>query len=428
MVSSVASKTTINKAEREASSGEIVIKEPYVKNLFEDGKFEIAHYTHFKAGRKDYFKAGFYFDYFMGNYVQDVYSSKIPGTPKYWRRGIDYSGRYTQSNVYLNYLRKITQNTELVAGLSYKYLSLTRKYVLEPKLSASIQTGDKGTLSLGTGLYSKAPSLIHVNTEHFVYDDKGNVVSSSRNNGNLGYMKSFHSVAGYDHYFSPRLHLKTEVYYQRLYDVITARTTSETEGLDNVYASLNEFSFSFDAIPAILANHGKGENYGLEMTLEHFMNDGFYFLATGSVYNSRYRAVDKTWRNTRFNANFVTNLLGGKEFHIKDNLKILADLKLNFMNGNRYIPLLEKETLAKEEAVYDYSRTYTRHLPHFFRADIRIGYKTIGKKITQEMAFEAQNITNRKNVYMQQYNPDTKSLETLYQNGITPMGLYRIYF
>lgn len=427
LASGVLSKTSIDNTWLDNSTSNL-ITEPFIRNRFSDSKLELAHYTHIKTNSRNYFKIGFYIDYFIGKYSQNVYHNQIPGTSKYWVKGIDYAGNYVQANTYFNYLHKFTENIELVAGLAHKYLTLTNKQVIEPKLSASFKTGSRGAFSLGTGLYSKAPSLIHVNVVDVQYDNFGNVLSSTRHNGNLDYMKSFHSVIGYDFFITPKLHVKTELYYQHLYDVITARIQSDSVASQNVYTSLNEFSFSFESMPTILGNNGRGENYGVELTIEQFLNKGFYFLVTASIFNSRYKSVDNLWRNTRFNTNFVTNGLVGREFVLKPKFKLLLDLKINFMRGNRYVPVLEQESIMANEAVYDYTRAYTQQLPNFFRIDFRLGFKLEGKKITQEMAFETQNLTNRKNVYMQQYNPNSSKLEMLYQNGILPMGLYRIYF
>lgn len=427
LASGVLSKTSIDNTWLGAAASGL-ITEPFVRNTFNDSKLELAHYTHIKANSRNYFKVGFYVDYFMGRYSQNVYTNQFPGAPKHWVRGIDYSGNYLQTNTYFNYLRKFTENIEMVAGLAYKYLTLTNRQVIEPKLSASFRTGERGVLGVGTGLYSKAPSLIHVNVVDVQYDNSGSILSETRHNSGLGYMKSFHSVIGYDFFITSKLHVKTELYYQHLYDVITSKTQSDSIASQNIYTSLNEFSFSFELMPAILGNNGKGENYGVELTVEQFMSKGFYFLVTASVFNSRYRSVDHIWRNTRFNTNFVTNGLIGKEITLKPKFKLLLDLKINFMKGNRYIPVLEQESVVKGEAVYEYNQAYVRQLPDFFRTDFRLGFKLEGKKITQEMAFEVQNLTNRKNIYMQQYNPNNGRVETLYQNGILPMGLYRIYF
>lgn len=427
MVSSVMSKTKIETTWKDAVTDE-TLREPYLKNKFIDSKIELHHYTHIKLNRRNFFKVGFYADYFNGYYNQELYINQLPNTPKTWIKGINFTGNYMQTNVYLNYLHKFNDNIEMVSGVAYKYLTLSNRHTIEPKLSASFKTGARGAFSVGTGLYSKAPSLIHTSLVDVQYANDGSVLSSTKHNTKLDYMKSFHAVVGYDYFITPKLHIKTELYYQYLFNVITSKNKTDSISLDNIYASINEFSFSFESMPRIMANKGFGRNYGLEVTIEQFLNKGLYYLVTASLFSTHYKSIDGVWRNTRFASNFVTNGLIGKEFKIRPKFNLLLDLKVTYMNGNRYIPLMEKESVLKNQAIYDYSQTYTHYLPFYFRLDFKIGFKFEGKKITQEAGFEAQNITNRKNVYMQQYNPNTSSIETLYQNGILPMGLYRIYF
>lgn len=427
MMSGVFSKSVIDNVRLETGTSNVV-SEPFVHNTFLDAKIELAHAIHIKQDAKNYFKLGTYIDYFHGDYAQDLYSSHHPMLPKSWSRMIDFKGNYLQTNVYFSYLHKFNDAIELVSGLAYKYQTLTNAQVLEPKLSASFKTGEKGAISVGSGLYSKAPSLLHVNVVEKEFDSFGNELSSNKFNTQLKYMKSLHFVVGYDYFITKNLHIKSEVFYQRLLDVISAKYKDDSTTYNNLYTSLNDFSFAFDAVPTRLGNNGMGENYGIELTIEQFLNKGFYYLITSSLFNSRYQAIDKVWRNTRFNSNFIVNGLVGKEFVVKPKFKILLDFKVSYMKGNRFIPLLEAESAQAQKAVYDYGNAYTNKLPDFFRMDVRLGFKFQGKKISQEMAFELQNLSNRRNVYMQQYDPNSNSIKTLYQNGILPMGLYRLYF
>jgi hypothetical protein len=52
----------------------------------------------------------------------------------------------------------------------------------------------------------------------------------------------------------------------------------------------------------------------LTSPLERFLDKGFYYLVTASVYDSRYKGGDDIERNTIFNGNYVANVLGGKEW------------------------------------------------------------------------------------------------------------------
>lgn len=426
MASGVLSTTTIDSVW--LNRQQVIQSEPFVRNRFKDTKLGLHHQANLKVNAQHQLKAGAYVDYIIGDYTQDVFRREYTQVPKTWQRGIAYADGYMQAHVYANHLYRLSPKIELVTGLAYKYQNLTNKHILEPKLSGTIKTGTKGAFSFGTGLYSKAPSLIHANVAELTYNVDGEVIAAQRHNQSLDYMKSIHSVVGYDWFITPKLHIKTELYHQHLYDVITAKEATAAVSEENVYSALNEFSFSFEQLPARLANRGLGQNYGIELTVEQFLNKGFYFLGTTSVFNSRYRSVDQQWRNTRFNSNLVVNTLAGKEWVINPTFKVLVDIKANYMKGNRYIPLKPDASVAMNEAVYDYGNAYTQHLPDFFRIDFRIGYKIITKRVTQEIAFEAQNVTNRRNVFAQQYNTNTRQSETLYQNGILPMGLYRIYF
>jgi hypothetical protein len=84
--------------------------------------------------------------------------------------------------------------------------------------------------------------------------------------------------------------------------------------------------------------------------------------------------------------------------------------------------------LANGYEVQIEDRSYENRLKDFFRADIRIGYKTNSKRVSQEYGLDIQNITNRQNIFTQQFNPQTGKVENLYQIGLFPVPFYRIYF
>lgn len=246
-------------------------------------------------------------------------------------------------------------------------------------------------------------------------------------NTDLDFTKSHHFVLGYDLMMQRRMHFKAEAYYQHLYDAVVNQTPG-------TFSSLNAGGFDFYA-PDSVENGGKGYNYGLDLTLEKFMDKGFYFLSTVSLYQSQYQGSDEVWRNTAFNGNYVLNLLGGKEFVIgkkkqnPDKRKTITfDGKVTYAGGQRYTPIDLQESILERETVYDTDNAYGDQFDPYFRADIRIGYKVSGKKVTQEMALDIQNVTNHQNPFGVQYNASTQEVETTYQLGLFPMVLYRITF
>src|SRR5690606_603681 len=138
-------------------------------------------------------------------------------------------------------------------------------------------------------------------------------------NKNLDFSKSQHFVLGYDYFATKYLKLKAQIYYQQLWNVPVYFVPSSVSML-NVGATFLRF------IPIYqMENRGRGQNYGLELTVEKLYHKHFFFMFSGSFYESKYKATySNAWLNTNFNGNYMFNLLGGYEINLgndkKDNL------------------------------------------------------------------------------------------------------------
>lgn len=97
--------------------------------------------------------------------------------------------------------------------------------------------------------------------------------------------------------------LKIEPYAQWLFNVPVEHGTS--------YSVLNRFEFYLDKA---LENEGRGENFGVDMTLERYLHNGWYGMLNGSFFRSRYKGGDGVWRHSAFDRNYIVNLLCGKEW------------------------------------------------------------------------------------------------------------------
>ena len=223
------------------------------------------------------------------------------------------------------------------------------------------------------------------------------------------------------------MRLKVETYYQQIYDAIVEVQPSS-------FSILNAGSFS-TGTPDSLTNGGEGQNYGVELTLEKFMDKGLYFLLTTSLYESRYEGSDGVERRTAFDGNYVANLLGGKEFRIKSKKEEVKfkklwsiDAKVTAAGGQRYTPVDVEASIQNGESEYIDDEAFSLKFRDYFRADIRFAYRMDGKKYSQEWALDIQNITNRENPYFQRFNPSNGEVETVNQLGLFPIVQYRIEF
>jgi hypothetical protein len=253
--------------------------------------------------------------------------------------------------------------------------------------------------------------------------------SYQRLNENLDMIKSRHFVLGYDWIINEYLRMKSEAYYQNIYD---AAVDGHSE---NSYSVLNQGANFFIATPDTLKNTGTGYNYGLELTLEHFLKDGFYFLLTTSLYDSKYKGSDGVERNTAFNGTYVINGLTGKEINITNWFKtstrrfnLVFDIKTTWAGGQRYTPINVERSMEEGRRIYYDKLAYSKQYKDYFRTDFRIALRQDSKKTTMEWAIDIQNLFNTKNIYRKNFNTRTGEISDIYQLGILIVPQFRLEF
>lgn len=312
---------------------------------------------------------------------------------------------------------KITINT----GLHFQYFLLNKSQALEPRIGARFQLSKKQNLSLAYGMHSQLQPTIYYFYESY------NPLSGSyyRSNKNLDLSRSQHLVLSYDYNFLKNYRIKLETYYQYLYNFPVQKNYNTSFSMINVGNAL-------EGIPLVdsLENRGKGENYGIEFTLEKFFSNHFYFLITTSVYDSKYKDKNNTIRNTSYNGNYVANFLAGYELQIgKNKNKSLAlDLKYTHAGGNRYTPIdIEKSKLIGK-AYYIDEEAYSKKQKDYSRFDVKLSYKTNRKKTAHSMFVVVENIFNTQNILRESYNANTQSIQKEYQLGLFYYFGYRVEF
>lgn len=391
---------------------------PVYRQSFREDDLQLSGFVNKKFNVHHVLRAGAYVTYKNYNLSDSTYDSGLSG----FRTLRDQNSTDWLYQPYVNWQYRITDKWEMNTGLHAMVLASNGNYSIEPRFGMSYFFTQNQSLNIGYGKHSQVVPVVILYEKERLPD--GSYISP---NENLDFTKSHHFVLGYDLMMKHRMHFKAEAYYQYLYDAVVTQ-------MPGSFSSLNAGGFDFYA-PDSVENGGKGYNYGLDLTLEKYMDKGFYFLSTVSLYQSQYQGSDEVWRNTAFNGNYVANLLGGKEFVLgkkkpnSDKRKTITfDGKVTYAGGQRYTPIDLQQSIIENETVYNEEDAYGAQFDPYFRADIRIGYKVSGKKVTQELALDIQNITNNQNPFGVQYDPSTREVETTYQLGLFPMVLYRITF
>ena len=150
-------------------------------------------------------------------------------------------------------------------------------------------------------------------------------------NTDLKLTKALHNVIGYDLTIQQDLRLKAEAYYQYLFNVPVTSNPGSTYSVINSLYEIPDSAFH---------NTGKGYNKGIEFTLEKFYSNNYYFLVTGSWFNSKYKDGNGQIYNTYYNTSYQTNLLAGKDFKVgKTEQNIFSfNFKTLLHGGFRYTP------------------------------------------------------------------------------------------
>jgi len=223
----------------------------------------------------------------------------------------------------------------------------------------------------------------------------------------------------YDWSITNNIHLRVEPYYQSLYNIPVEAGTS--------FSIINHDLYYLDRA---LVNTGKGQNYGIDFTLEKYLSKGYYWLLTGSVFDSKYKGGDGIWRDTKYNRGYMVNGLIGKEWICgKQNQNVFsANIKLSYQGGDHYTPIDETASKAKHDIIFDETRAFTSQFPSVLTSDISVGYKINKKKSSHEFSLKILNAGLLTGQHGYIYNEKTQTIDKLEVIAIIPNISYKIEF
>lgn len=324
---------------------------------------------------------------------------------------------------FVSFRYRFNDKLTTVFGVQNMNVLLNNKHTIEPRFSLNWELSNTSALSAGYGKHSTMESV-----HHYYAQVKQPDGSSIAPNKDLDLLKAHHFVLGYEKRFSKQMMVKLETYYQDLYDLPVANAK------ENIFATINE-GLDFQYLD--LVNKGSGKNYGLELTVERFFSKNFYYLVNASVYNSTYKALDGIERNTRFNGNYLVNVLFGKDFPKlgkAQNKTISFNSRAFFGGGKKIIPLLRGAdgNLAVDPAnnrFYDYSNAYENDIQDLYQFTISLSYKVNKPKATHEIFLNIENVTNNRTKLSEFYNQkEPGAVGYTKQGGVFPNLMYRVYF
>ena len=311
------------------------------------------------------------------------------------------------ANLHWVILPKLSTNI----GLHYLRYTFNQTKSVEPRFSLQYKLSNNQTLSFAYGLHSQLQ-------QPEIYFALATQNSAFLGNATLDVTKSHHYVLSHQYSLKKGSYFKTELFYQQIFNVPAAL-------LNPTFSTLNLVE---DFTPEPLQNAGMGRNYGLELTYQQYLTNGFYALTNATLYNATYKNSDGIERNSRFNGKHIFNLTLGKEWERSKNRILGTSIRVIWLGGFYEREVNEQASIDNKRLIYKNADAFTVKQPDYFRPDFRIYLKKSKEKYSRTLALDIQNIANYQNVSYSYYDILQNKIVRQYQLGLIPILSYRWEF
>lgn len=366
-----------------------------------------------KLDAKNTLTTGLYYDQLFYDMDLSGYDPSIQSQRSY----VKSSGQTGLTRAYVNWNYTPWEDWKFVSGVHFTYFNLNQNTLVEPRLSAEWKFVPKQKLTLGYGLHSRRENASIYLAE--IQDANGNFTEA---NEQAKLQQSQHFVLGHEVQLFSDFRLKTEVYYQYLFNLLVE------DDANSSYALINEPE---GYVNRKLVNDGVGRNYGVDITAEKYFSNSYFFLVTTSLFDSKYKAKDNVWRNTRYNMQYMFNVMGGKDFDLSNERKdrtLTASAKLVYGGGNYDTPIDYQQSVQKGETVYQEEKAFTEKMPNVTKLDVQLKLTTNREKSTRVWMIDVQNVTNNKAIVYRSFQAFDNSINQGTQLQMIPMLSYKIIF
>lgn len=339
-------------------------------------------------------------------------NSTIKDIPETFQNYVKQEGSGKYFEFYAQAKYNVSSTLIINSGVNFNYFDLNKAFSIDPRFSLKWDYAPNQSISFGYGKHTQLEELKiylikHTESGRDFYPNKG-----------LDFSHAHHFVIGYDWLMSKNLRLKVEPYFQYLYNI---------PGIPDSSYSMINFKQDWSFMDS-LANNSIGKNIGIDLTLERFLNNNYYYLFTASFFTSKYKGDDNVWRNTRYNKNYAVNLLVGKEFFLSKGRILGINGRLNLMGGERISPILIAQSLQSKGVIYDETKAFEDQNDAVYNLDLTLTFRTNKKRYSGVWAIQVKNILGSPMDDGYSYNYRTNKIESSETIVILPVLSYKVEF
>jgi TonB dependent receptor len=324
---------------------------------------------------------------------------------------ISANGATQMMQSYVNLRIRPSEKLTFNVGLHALYFALNQTSGIEPRLGFKYQVTEKQSFSLAWGIHGRVLPLGNYFTR----------INGVEVNRDIDLIRAQHYVAGWDLLAGKSMRVHAEVYLQQMKDVPVAKDLASSWSILNTISGFTNRA---------MVNAGKGQNIGLDMSVEKSFEKGAFFLLSGSVSRSHYKDAASREHSTAFDSGISATFMGGKEWSFKNASVLQIGLKILYNGGQRITPLLPNQPVSRfsQEPLLDEANAFTEKVEAYFRPDLRIAFRKNNPKSAWSLALDIQNLMGRKNIdpLSREYNPDLNQWVFREQSGLTPVLSFQI--
>jgi hypothetical protein len=304
-------------------------------------------------------------------------------------------------------IKKWTPAIQTTIGLHAYQFELNQSKAIEPRMAISVENKSGGRFGVGIGWHSRIEPISTYLFKKYLPNG-----SFFQPNKNIQPSQALHQVVSYDQRIGENTRLKVEAYIQNINQV----------PVDSLKTGLFSLVNYTSGIPSqVLENAGKGINKGIELTLERFLADNFYYLVTASLFDSKFQNKDFVWRNTQFNNLFAGNILVGKDFKLAKQKSLSVNVRYLLRGGNRFTPINLAESIKRNTTVSVPAKAFESQYPNFERYDFSLAYRINKLNHTWSFRLDLQNIFNTNNIIEERYDSNVKGLSYRFALPLIPI-------
>ncbi len=162
---------------------------------------------------------------------------------------------------------------------------------------------------------------------------------------------------------------------------------------------------------------GTGRSRGIELFAQQKLTRSTYGQISYTRSRVEHRALDGVWRAGGYDApNLLTAILGAKR-----GTRWEFSTRASYSSGRPLSPLNLGASTSQNRLVFDVTRLNSERTPAYARLDVRVDRRFAIRGSWLSTYFEIQNVTNRENRSVQQWNAKTNQVEWRPQVALLPL-------